>query len=165
MKKKSSPRSAHHRKCSISSRLCKSALMIMQRLKKAGSANSWPGLTEDHGASSDLSNVFGNYWYVSTLCVSVCVLDVAANEFRNWLPHSTICIIIYLIIYMSREEEKARLTDTCPIIYENCTAHQACTILRWSRLLWYWTCVDWAQRAEINSLFWKAVSVLKKANN
>lgn len=58
-------------KCSLSSRLCKSTLMIMQRPKNAWSANSWPGLTEDHGESSDLSNVFGNYWYMST--VRVCI--------------------------------------------------------------------------------------------
>lgn len=52
---------AHHRKCSLSRRLCRSALMIMQTPKNAQSANSWPGLTEDHGEPSDLSNVFGNY--------------------------------------------------------------------------------------------------------
>lgn len=72
---------AHHRKCSLSSRLCKSALMIMQRPKNARSANSWPGLTEDHEESSDLSNIFGNYWYVSTVCVCVLMGNAARNLF------------------------------------------------------------------------------------
>lgn len=56
----------------------KRALMIMQRLKNARGANSWPGLTADHGESSDLSNIFCNYRYAATECVLV-VFNVAAN--------------------------------------------------------------------------------------
>lgn len=38
-----------------------------------GAQTAGPRLTEDHGESSDLSNIFRNHWYVSAACACVCV--------------------------------------------------------------------------------------------